>query len=167
MNTIGRRDGLWIFLFLLLVGGLSWGQSYFINEMSVLKSTIGDIRTESMILEQQAMEQMRQIEIYKKAIASLEKYQLGIPENEVDFYAWVQQELTKNGVRSNVVQPIASADGRSGVQIDFEGPYYSFIRTLADWRNLKVAVRVSSVTLNSVDDVNAKGVAIIQSVLKK
>lgn len=166
MNS-GRRDGLWFFLFLSIVGGLAWGQYYFISEMTVLKSSIRDLRTESMILEQQAKEQMRQIEVYKKAIASLEKYQLGIPQNEVDFYAWVQQELTRNGVRSNVVKPIPSADGRSGVQIDFEGPYYSFVRTLADWRNLKVAVRVSSVTLNSVDDVNAKGVAVIQSVLKK
>ena len=166
MNS-GRKDGLWFFLFLLLVGGLAWGQNYFINVMAILKGSIYDLKRESMILEQQAKEQMRQIEIYKKAIASLEKYQLGIPQNEVDFYAWVQQELTRNGVRSNVVKPIPSAGGRSGVQIDFEGPYYSFVRTLADWRNLKVAVRVSSVTLNSVDEVNAKGVAIIQSVLKK
>lgn len=166
MNS-GRRDALWFFLFLLLVGGLAWGQDYFINEMTILKNSIYDLRRESMILEQQAKEQMRQIEVYKKAIASLEKYQLGIPQNEVDFYAWVQQELTKNGVRSNVVKPVSSPEGRSGVQIDFEGPYYSFVRTLADWRNLKVAVRVSSVTLNSVDDVNAKGVAVIQSVLKK
>ncbi|GAB1487526.1 hypothetical protein MASR2M79_25910 [Aminivibrio sp.] len=70
MNS-GRRDGLWFFLFLLLVGGLAWGQHYFITEMTVLKSTIRDLRTESMILEQQAKEQMRQIEVYKKAIVSL------------------------------------------------------------------------------------------------
>ena len=53
------------------------------------------------------------------------------------------------------------------MQIDFEGPYYSFVRTLADWRDMKVAVRLTSVALNSVENGDAKGVAVIQSVLKK
>lgn len=166
MNTV-RKDALSFIVFILIVAGIAWGQFFFIGEMKDLKSEIRGLKTLSMKLEQQAQEQMKQIDIYKKSIARLEKYQLGIPQNEVDFYAWVQQELTRNGVRSNVVKPVNTPAGRSGVQIEFEGPYYSFVRTLADWRNLKVAVRVASVNMNSVDGENAKGVAIIQSVLKK
>lgn len=167
MNS-SRKDTLFFLLFLLIVGGIVYGENVYLEEMKTLKGEIRTLRTQSMRLEQQAREQLKQIDVYKKAIARLEQYQLGIPENEVDFYAWVQQELTKNGVRSNVVKPAnAPPAGRSGVQIDFEGPYYEFVRTLADWRNLKVAVRVSSVNLSAVDGENAKGVAIIQSVLKK
>ena len=166
MST-ARKDALYFLIFILLVAGLAYGQFSYIGEMKELKSEIKSLKTLSMKLELQAREQMKQIDVYKKAIARLEKYQLGIPQNEVDFYAWVQQELTRNGVRSNVVKPANTPAGRSGVQIDFEGPYYSLVRTLADWRNLKVAVRVASVSLNSVDGENAKGVAVIESVLKK
>jgi hypothetical protein len=111
--------------------------------------------------------QTRQIGVFKKSIAQLEGYQMNIPENEVDFYSLVQQEMTRNGVRSNVMKPVNVEAGRRGVQIDFEGPYYSFVRTLADWRDMKVAVRLTSVALNSVENGDAKGVAVIQSVLKK
>lgn len=165
--SFAKKDGILFIVFLMIIGGLIWGQNYYIDEMSELKVEIRRLRTTAMKLDQQAKEQMEQIDVFKKAIAQLERYQLGIPENEVDFYAWTQQELTKNGIRSNVVKPATTPAGRSGVQIDFEGPYYSFVRTLAEWRNLRVAVRVASVTMNSVDGENAKGVAVIQSVLKK
>ena len=105
MNS-AKKDGLFFLLFLLLVGGLAYGQYFYINEMKGLKTEIRELKTRSMKLDQQAKEQMKQIDVYKKAIAQLEKYQLGIPENEVDFYAWVQQELTKNGVKSNATMGI-------------------------------------------------------------
>ena len=65
------------------------------------------------------------------------------------------------------MKPGTSPQGRRAVQVDFQGPYYSFVQTISDWRNLKVALRVSSVRMDSVDGDNAKGVAVVESVLKK
>ena len=162
-----RKDTL-IFLILLLVsGGMLFGAFHLVKQMEQLRVTEKELRTQGMEIELQSAERMRQIEVFKRAIAQLERYQIQIPENEVDFYSWVQQELTRNGVRSNVVKPGTSPKGRRAVQVDFQGPYYSFVQTISDWRNLKVALRVSSVRMDSVDGDNAKGVAVVESVLKK
>ena len=162
-----RKDTL-IFLILLLVsGGMLFGAFHLVKQIEQLRVTEKDLRTQGMRIELESAERMRQIEVFKRAIAQLERYQIQIPENEVDFYSWVQQELTRNGVRSNVVKPGTSPQGRRAVQVDFQGPYYSFVQTISDWRNLKVALRVSSVRLDSVDGDNAKGVAVVESVLKK
>lgn len=165
MST-GRKDGIICLILLVLFFGLLYGEYHYVFMMEEKKVAARDLRTETMILERQAQMQMRQIEVFKRGIAELEGYRMDIPEDEVDFYSWVQRELTKNGIRSNVVKPVAVQPGRNGVQIDFEGPYYSFVRTLADWRNMKVAVRLTSVALHSVEDGNAKGVAVLESVLK-
>ncbi len=81
----------------MLVGGLAYGQYFYINEMKGLKTEIRELKTRSMKLDQQAKEQMKQIDVYKKAIAQLEKYQLGIPENEVDFYACARADQERRG----------------------------------------------------------------------
>lgn len=165
--TTARRDGLVFLVLLAFFSGLLYGAHRYVGETSEKKNTLQDLGTQNMALERQLQMQMRQIVVFKKSIAQLEGYQMKIPENEVDFYSLVQQEMTRNGVRSNVVKPVNVEEGRRGVQIDFEGPYYSFVRTLADWRDMKVAVRLTSVVLNSVENGNAKGVAVIQSVLRK
>ena len=162
-----RKDGILLLLLLLISGGMLFGAFYLVEEIQLLRVTEKDLRTQAMEVELQAAERTRQIEVFKRAIAQLERYQIQIPENEVDFYSWVQQELTRNGVRSNVVKPATSPQGRRAVQVDFQGPYYAFIQTISDWRNLKVALRVSSVRMDAVDGDSAKGVAIVESVLKK
>ena len=162
-----RKDTLFFLLLLLLSGGMLFGAFHLVEQIQQLRISEKDLRTQGMQIELESAERMRQIEVFKRAIAQLERYQIQIPENEVDFYSWVQQELTRNGVRSNVVKPATSPQGRRAVQVDFQGPYYSFVQTLSDWRNLKVALRVSSVRMDSVDGDNAKGVAIVESVLKK
>lgn len=165
--TTKQHDGILFFLFAVSVAALVYGQDFFMNRMLERKAESRALRTESMTLETETKEQVRQIEVFKKAITVLEGYQLGIPENEVDFYAWVQQELAKNGIKSNSVKPAKGGQGRSAVQVDFEGPYYSFVRTLADWRNLKVAIRLVSMNLTSINGETGKGSAIIESVLKR
>lgn len=162
-----RKDSLLFLLLLVVSAGMLWGAFFLVGEIQRLRITEKDLRTQTMETELQAAERTRQIEVFKRSIAQLERYQIQIPENEVDFYSWVQQELTRNGVRSNVVKPANSPQGRRAVQVDFQGPYYAFIQTVADWRNLKVALRVSSVKMDSVDGETVKGVAIVESVLKK
>ena len=68
MNS-AKKDGLFFLIFLLIVGGLAYGQYFYINEMKGLKTEICELKTRSMKLDQQAKEQMKQIDVYKKAIA--------------------------------------------------------------------------------------------------
>lgn len=164
--SLTRKDALFSLLFFLLVGGVFLCVFFLVSRVESLRETEKHLHSRSLQLEQQTAERMRQIGVYKKAIADLERYQFEIPENEVDFYSWIQRELTRNGVRSNVVKPTNSPPGRSAVQVDFQGSYYAFIRTLADWRTLKVVLRLASVTMNAADGDNVKGVAIVESVLK-
>ncbi len=155
-----------LLVFALLFGGMVFGVFFFTSSMEALRRTERELSVRSARFEQQSAERLRQIEVFKRAIAGLERYQLEIPENEVDFYSWVQRELTRNGVRSNVMRPASSPPGRSAVQVDFEGPYYAFARTVSDWRTQRVVLRLSSVTMNAVDGDTVRGVAIVESVLK-
>ena len=104
--TTARRDGLVFLILLVLFSGLLYGAHRYVGEMSEKKNAIRDLGTQSMALERQLQMQTRQIGVFKKSIAQLEGYQMNIPENEVDFYSLVQQEMTRNGVRSNVMKPV-------------------------------------------------------------
>ena len=162
-----RREIVLLLLFAFLFGGMLFGVFFLVSRIEALRGAERELSLRAARFEQQSAERLRQIEVFKRVIAQLERYQIQIPENEVDFYAWVQKELTRNGVRSNVVKPATSPRGRRAVQVDFQGPYYAFIQTISDWRNLKVALRVSSVKMDGVDGDGARGVAIVESVLKK
>lgn len=161
-----RREIVLLLLFAFLFGGMLFGVFFLVSRIEALRGAERELSLRAARFEQQSAERLRQIEVFKRAIAGLERYQLEIPENEVDFYAWVQRELMRNGVRSNVMRPASSPPGRSAVQVDFEGPYYAFARTISDWRTQRVALRLSSVTMNAVDGDTVRGVAIVESVLK-
>lgn len=164
---MNRKDAvLFLLLFVVSVGIIS-GSYYLLKQIQELRATERSMLTQKMQLELQMAEKVRQIEVFKRAISRLERYQVQLPENDVDFYSWVQQKLTDNGVRSNVVKPAKSPAEREAVQVDFQGPYYSFVRTLSDWRNLKVALRLASLRLESIDGGAAGGVAIVESVIKR
>ena len=57
MNS-AKKDGLFFLIFLLIVGGLSYGQYFYINEMKGLKTEIRELKNRSMKLDQQAREQI-------------------------------------------------------------------------------------------------------------
>ncbi len=161
-----RKEGVMLLFFAVLFGGMLFGAFFFVSRIESMRGEERELSLRSARFEQQTAERLRQIAVFKRAIAGLERYQLEIPENEVDFYSWVQRELTRNGVRRNVMRPASSTAGRSAVQVDFEGPYYAFARTISDWRTQRVALRLSSVTMNAVDGDTVRGVAIVESVLK-
>ncbi|MDI9370855.1 MAG: hypothetical protein GX181_04495 [Synergistaceae bacterium] len=162
-----RRDTILFLIILLISVGMIAGSFFLMKKTEELRSVENSLRVQKKQTELQIDEKLRQIEVYKKAIARLERYQIELPENEVAFYSWVQQKLTDNGLRSDMVKPSSSKEGRNGVQVDFQGPYYSFVRTLSDWRNLKIALRLSSVRIEAMDDGGAKGIAIVESVIVK
>ena len=161
------KNNTFVFLIILLLSfGMIGGSYYLVNQTKILRQTETNLRIQKKKAELRIDEKMRQIEVYKRAIAQLERYQIELPENEVEFYSWVQQELTDNGLRSNMVKPASSPEQRNAVQVDFQGPYYSFVQTLSDWRNLKVALRVSSVRIEAKDGEGTNGVAFVESVIK-
>ncbi len=162
-----RKDTV-TFLFLLLISiGMIAGSYFLLKETAELRGVERNLKVQKKQTEMQIDEKLRQIEVHKRAIAQLERYQIELPENEVAFYSWVQQELTDNGMRSNMVKPAKSPENRNAVQVDFQGPYYSFTQTLSDWRNLKIALRLSSVRLEAVDGGGIKGVAFVESVIPR
>jgi hypothetical protein len=118
-------------------------------------------------MERTVEQKTKQVTVYKKAIAELEKYQLDIPDDEVDFYDKVQQEMTDNAVRSNRITAAKAKGGRNAVAIDLEGPYYNILRTLADWRGMDVVARVGSLSLSNGENGMTNGKVIMESVLKK
>ncbi len=97
MNS-AKKDGLFFLHFSFARGRPRYGQ-YFTSRNEGPEDRDPRAQDPEHEADQQAKEQMKQIDVYKNH-RPLEKYQLGIPENEVDFYAWVQQELTKNGVKT-------------------------------------------------------------------
>lgn len=153
-------------LLIVIFGLLIYGEYKFSTMVIESKQKLDSLKKTSLLLERTVEQKTKQISVYKKAIAELEKYQLDIPEDEVDFYDKVQQQLTNNAVRSNQIRGSKGQKGRNSVTIDFEGPYYAILQTLSDWRNMDVVVRVSSLSLGSLQENLARGNITIESVLK-
>ncbi len=154
-------------LILIILFGLTiYGEYSFSLKVIESKKKLDTLKRNQLTLERSVEEKTKQVAVFKKAIAELEKYQLGIPEDEVDFYDKVQQEMTDNTVRSNRITAAKAGGGRSAVAIDFEGAYYDILQTLADWRGMDVVVRVSGLNLSSGTDGLSKGNITIESVLR-
>ncbi|MFA7622101.1 MAG: hypothetical protein WCY56_09695, partial [Aminobacteriaceae bacterium] len=89
------KNNTFVFLIILLLSfGMIGGSYYLVNQTKILRQTETNLRIQKKKAELRIDEKMRQIEVYKRAIAQLERYQIELPENEVEFYSWVQQELT-------------------------------------------------------------------------
>lgn len=153
-------------LILLVFGLVIYGEYIFSRNVIDSKKKLDTLKRNQLTLERSVEQKTRQVAIYKKAIAELEKYQLGIPEDEVDFYDKVQQEMTDNTVRSNRITAAKAGGGRNAVAIDLEGAYYDILQTLADWRGMDVVVRVSGLSLNTGAEGLARGKITLESVLK-
>lgn len=67
-------------------------------------------------------------------------------------------------MKSTAMRPDAKTANM--IQVDLHGPYYSFVKTLADWRNLGVVIKLNSVILNGSEDENVTGVVVLESVSK-
>lgn len=151
---------------LIFFCGLIYGEYKFSTSVIDSKKQLDSLKKTQMVLERSVEQKTKQVAVYKKAISQLQQYQLDIPVDEVDFYSNVQQQLNNNNVRSNRIRSARASKGRSAVAIDFEGPYYSVIQTLADWRGMDVVVRVSNMSIRSSGDSMTSGNVTIESVLK-
>jgi len=161
------KKGIIFILVILFFAGLIYGEYWFSNTVIQSKRELDSLRRTKMVLERSVEEKTKRVSVYKKAIADLKQYQLDIPLDEVDFYSNVQQQLNNNSVRSNRIRSVKASAGRNAVAIDFEGPYYAILETLADWRNMDVVVRVGNLSLRSSGEAMTSGNATIETVLKE
>lgn len=162
------KKGIITLLLILFFGGLIYGEYRFSELVIDSKRELDNLRRTRMVLERSVEQKTRRVSVYKKAIADLKQYQLDIPLDEVDFYSNVQQQLNNNSVRSNRIRSVKASAGRNAVAIDFEGPYYAILETLADWRNMDVVVRVGNLSLRSSSGAAmTTGNATIETVLKE
>lgn len=161
------KKGIISFIVILFFSGLIYGEYRFSNAVIQSKRELDSLRRTRMVLERSVEQKTKRVSVYKKAIADLKQYQLDIPLDEVDFYSNVQQQLNNNSVRSNRIRSVKASGGRNAVAIDFEGPYYAILETLADWRNMDVVVRVGNLSLRSSGEAMTSGNATIETVLKE
>lgn len=141
------------------------------TEMYSLESSLKNVKKEIAVYSRQNSETSEKIRIYKKILALFQTDKLSVPENAVELFSIVQKELTSNGVLSRVIDQTGarrkSLQGETDVKISFEGPYQSFIRTLADWRRLKIALRVKSAVINNYKENMVRGDLVLSAVVGK
>jgi hypothetical protein len=160
----GRRPWI-LFIFFLLLGGLIFTEVRLGKTIVSERSKIDDLRKREALLSRSIRENTRLVSVYKKALSQLEHYKLGVPEDEVDFYSNVEQQLTANGILVKSIQPTKAGPGQSAVRVQFEGLYYSILKVIADWRGLDVVVRMREISLDSDKAGFARGTVVLESVM--
>lgn len=168
-----REDNLkrfFVFIFLLLPI-LVIAANYFIySYVEKLSAKTEELHGELSIYGKQLALSEEKIGFYKEIMGKLDlKSFSDVPESGVGLFSLVQRHLTSNGVLSRVIDEESrkSPQGDRGVKISFEGPYDSFIRTLADWRELDVALRVRRISLSGYGDQMVKGDIVLETVFGK
>ncbi len=154
-----------LFIFFLILGGMLFAEARLSKIVVDERSKIDSLRKREAILSRSIRENTRLVTIFKKALSELDRYKLGVPEDQVDFYSNVERELTANGILVKSIQPTKAGQGQSAVRVQFEGLYYSILKVIADWRGLDVVVRMREISLDSDKGGFARGTVVLESVL--
>ncbi|SMG08163.1 hypothetical protein [Dethiosulfovibrio salsuginis] len=167
MNERTMRAALFtsLFLFPLLFLGLSW---FMFSRVTELGEEIGRVQKELSLYGRQVMSTERRITMYKDVLAAVNLGTSETPESGVELFSIVQRHLTANGVLSRVIDEAGkpTPQGDRGVRISFEGAYPAFIRTLADWRQMEVALRVKQLSITGQGDL-VKGDILLETIFGK
>lgn len=164
MSHPGRKPILLLILFVVL-GSMLFTEFRLSQVVVAERQKIDALRKREAILSRTIRENTRLVSVYKKALAELERYKLGVPVDEVDFYSNVERELTSNGILVKSIQPAKAPAGQTAVRVQFEGLYYSILNVIADWRGLDVVVRMKDISLDSDKGGFARGSVVLESVL--
>lgn len=167
MNEKTMRVTLFIslFLFPVLFLTLSWLIS---SQIVGMGYEIERVQEELSLYRRQVMSTERRIKMYKDVLASVNLGASEIPESGVELFSVVQRHLTANGVLSRVIDEAGqpTAQGERGVRISFEGSYPAFIRTMADWRQMDVALRVRQLSIAGQGEL-VKGDILLETIFGK
>ena len=154
-----------IFLFPVLFLGVSW---FISSKVTELVQEIDRVQEELSINRRQVISTERRITMYKEVLSSVNLGSSETPESGVELFSIVQRHLTANGVLSKVIDEAGqpTAQGERGVRISFEGSYPAFIRTLADWRQMDVALRVRQLSITGQFEL-VKGDILLETIFGK
>lgn len=164
MRLPGRKPTL-LLLFFVVLGVILFTEYRLSRFVIAERQKIDSLRQREAILSRTIRENTRLVSVYKKTLGELERYKLGVPADEVDFYSNVERELASNGILVKSIQPTQASAGQTAVRVQFEGLYYSILNVIADWRGLDVVVRMKDISLDSDKGGFARGTVVLESVL--
>ncbi|GHV46555.1 hypothetical protein FACS1894204_08400 [Synergistales bacterium] len=129
-----------------LIGGV-----YYVNlRLTELSGEYDTLQQRRVDLNQTTNALMEQKRIFLEVFAQLENYKVNPAKDEVAFYDEVRRAAEGNNVDFLTIRQMGVAqDGRSSIVLTLKGNYYSFLRTLAGWRNLPMTVRVAALVITS------------------
>lgn len=129
-----------------------------------------EMRGELSIYAKQLAQLEDRIGFYKEIFGKLDlRTFTDAPKSGVELFSLVQRHLAANGILSRVIdeESSGSSQGDRGVKISFEGPYDSLVKTLADWRELDVALRLRRLSIEEYGDSMVKGDTVLETVFGK
>jgi hypothetical protein len=130
-----------------LIGGV-----YFLNrQLTQLHEEAIELERRRGELSRATQSLIEQKKVFSDAFRALEGYRVKIASSDMLFYSEVQRAVQEtSGVNIlSTQQRGTSKDSRSSLALTLRGDYYSFIRVLANWRNLLTTVRVSEMTVTA------------------
>ncbi|GHS97523.1 hypothetical protein AGMMS50276_17720 [Synergistales bacterium] len=138
-------------IFCLFCAALIGGVYYVGRRLTELQTEYDDLQQRKADLTQDTRSLMQQKKLFSDIFATLENYSVSSAPNEMTFYDEVRIAAQENnvGILTTKQNGVDKRTGRSSIVLSLKGNYYSFLRTLADWRNLPTTVRVSSLVVTS------------------
>ncbi|GHV36554.1 hypothetical protein FACS1894187_11340 [Synergistales bacterium] len=144
-----KKTGI-AFIFCLLCAALIGGIYYVDLRLTELQAEYDNLQQRRVDLNQDTKALMEQKKVFSDVFAVLANYRVNSAKDEATFYNEVRLAAERNGVNILTTRQMGVAqNGRSSIALSLKGNYYSFIRTLADWRNLSTTVRVASLVITS------------------
>lgn len=140
---------------ILLIAALVGGTYYMNDRLSQLREQKESLSSQIAVLQSDTDSLLARKQVYTEAFAELERLRVGDGEagTGLDFYSEAQRAIRRGGSRIISNSPQAPAGGVIKMGMSFTGDYYSALRSLAELRALRNAVRVVSLQLSPVQPV--------------
>lgn len=137
-----------IIVFICIIS--SYSAYYLHEELKVLRTQSDELKIRQHALRQDTDLLMLRKQIYANAFRELDALQIGkitSAGSGIDFYSEAQVAIRKGGAQIISNSPNKAADGKMTMGMSFSGNYYDVMRSLAELRSLRNAVRVTTMTL--------------------
>ncbi len=106
-------------------------------------------------------------EAYKDALSELLKYPIKLSKDGASFYSNVESALVRNNMSVTDIRPAGAGEGVVAVRVEFTGNYSSVLGAIKEWRQIKEVARLKSITILPVKEGTVRGVAILESPLRR
>ncbi len=149
--------------FMLLVAG----ELHFANKMAKLQMDIARLREEQTLYRLQISRIASEVEAYKDALSELSKYPIKLSKDGASFYSNVESALVRNNMSVTDIRPAGAGEGIVAVRVEFTGNYSSVLGAIKEWRQIKEVARLKSMTILPDKEGTVRGVAILESPLRR